>query len=45
MRQLHPVLWNKGAFLQPQHLQSQDLYLDSQMKFLMDSLFGYPYGF
>jgi type VI secretion system protein ImpJ len=45
MRQLQPVLWNKGAFLQPQHLQSQDLYLDSQMKFLMDSLFGYPYGF
>jgi type VI secretion system protein ImpJ len=45
MRQLQPVLWNKGAFLQPQHLQSQDLYLDSQLKFLMDSLFGYPYGF
>jgi type VI secretion system protein ImpJ len=45
MKQLQPVLWNKGAFLQPQHLQSQDLYLDSQMKFLMDSLFGYPYGF
>lgn len=45
MRQLHPVLWNKGACLQPQHLQSQDFYLDSQMKFLMDSLFGYPYGF
>jgi type VI secretion system protein ImpJ len=45
MRQLQPVLWNKGAFLQPQHLQSQDLYLDSQLKFLMDSLVGYPYGF
>jgi type VI secretion system protein ImpJ len=45
MRQLQPVLWNKGAFLQPQHMQSQDFYLDSQLKFLMDSLFGYPYGF
>jgi type VI secretion system protein ImpJ len=45
MRHLQPVLWNKGAFLQPQHLQSQDLYLDSQMKFFMDALFGYPYGF
>jgi type VI secretion system protein ImpJ len=45
MRQLQPVLWNKGAFLQPQHLQGQDLYLESQLNFFMDSLFGYPYGF
>ena len=45
MSQLQPVLWIKGAFLQPQHLQLQDLYLDGQMKFLMDSLIGYPYGF
>jgi type VI secretion system protein ImpJ len=45
MRQLQPVLWNKGAFLQSQHLQNQDLYLESQLNFLMDSLFGYAYGF
>jgi type VI secretion system protein ImpJ len=45
MRQLQPVLWNKGAFLQPQHLQNQDLYLESQLNFFMDSLFGYAYGF
>ncbi len=45
MSQLQSVLWSKGAFLQPQHLQSQDLYLDSQLKFLMDSMIGYPYGF
>jgi type VI secretion system protein ImpJ len=45
MRQLHPVLWNKGAFLQPQHLQYQDLYLESQMSFLVDALSAYSYGF
>ena len=45
MRQLQPVLWNRGAFLQPQHLQSQDLYFDSQLQFCLNSLFGYPYGF
>ena len=45
MSQLQPVLWNKGAFLQPQHLQSQDYYLDSQLKFAMDAMVGYPWGF
>src|SRR5690242_3658402 len=45
MRQLHPVLWNKGTFLQPQHLQYQDLHLESQMGFLVEALFGYAYGF
>lgn len=45
MTQLQPVLWSKGAFLQPQHLQVQDLYLDNQLKFLVDSLCSYPYGF
>lgn len=45
MTQLQPVLWSKGAFLQPQHLQSQDLYLDSQLKFVMDAMCCYPYGF
>jgi type VI secretion system protein ImpJ len=45
MRQLQPVLWNKGDLLQAQHLQTQDLYLESQLKFFMESLCGYPYGF
>src|SRR5664280_981648 len=45
MRQLQPVLWNKGALLQAQHLQTQDLYLESQLQFFMESLCGYPYGF
>jgi type VI secretion system protein ImpJ len=45
MRQFQPVLWNKGAFLQAQHLQAQDLYLENQLKFCVDSLFEYPYGF
>ena len=45
MRQLQPVLWNKGALLQAQHLQTQDLYLESQLRFFMESLCGYPYGF
>jgi type VI secretion system protein ImpJ len=45
MRQFQPVLWNKGASLQAQHLQAQDLYLESQLKFCIDSLFEYAYGF
>jgi type VI secretion system protein ImpJ len=45
MRQLQPVLWTKGAFLQAQHLQNQDLYLESQLQFCLDSLFAYPNGF
>src|SRR5579871_5462686 len=45
MRQFHPVLWHKGIFLQPQHLQCQDQYLESQLGFLVEALIGYPYGF
>jgi len=45
MRQFQPILWNKGAVLQAQHLQAQDLYLENQLKFRVDSLFEYPYGF
>ncbi len=45
MRQFQPVLWNKGAALLPQHLQAQDLYLESQLKFCIDSLFEHAYGF
>ena len=28
MRRLEPVVWTKGTFLNPQHLQSQDRFLD-----------------
>jgi type VI secretion system protein ImpJ len=45
MSQFQPVLWNKGACLQAQQLQAQDLYLESQLKFCIDSIFEYPYGF
>jgi type VI secretion system protein ImpJ len=45
MNQFQPVLWNKGAFLQPQHLQYQDAYLHTLLKFRIDSLIPFAYGF
>jgi len=45
MSSLQPVLWNKGAFLQPQHLQAQDLYLENLLWFTVSALVTYPYGF
>lgn len=45
MRHLQPVLWTKGLFLTPQHLQSQDRYLESLLQFQVDSLNRAPWGF
>lgn len=45
MKQLQPVIWSKGTFLQPQHLQTQDRYLESVLHFRQESLRFAPYGF
>ena len=38
MRQLQPVVWSKGVFLSPQHLQAQDRYFEENLRFLSDAL-------
>lgn len=45
MKRLQPVIWMKGTFLNAQHLQSQDLFLDNTLQFQMESLASYPWGF
>ena len=45
MRQLQPVIWAKGTFLTPQHLQQQDLFFESLLSFRVDALSYRPWGF
>jgi type VI secretion system protein ImpJ len=45
MKQLQPVIWAKGTFLSPQHLQSQDRYLEDTLLFRTNALSFRPYGF
>ena len=45
MRVLQPVLWTKGTFLTPQHLQTQDRFLESLLQFRVEALHFRPYGF
>jgi type VI secretion system protein ImpJ len=45
MKQLQPVVWSKGIFLQPQHLQLQDRYFESVIHFRHQVLGFAPYGF
>jgi type VI secretion system protein ImpJ len=45
MRQLQPVIWAKGTFLTPQHLQLQDLFFESLLSFRIDALNFRPWGF
>jgi type VI secretion system protein ImpJ len=45
MKHLQPVIWAKGTFLSPQHLQSQDRYLEDTLLFRVNSLAFRPYGF
>lgn len=44
MRQLQPVIWAKGTFLTPHHLQLQDLFLESLLAFRWDALNFRPWG-
>jgi type VI secretion system protein ImpJ len=45
MKRLQPVIWTKGTFLSPQHLQLQDRFLENLLQFHMESLAFRPYGF
>lgn len=45
MRVLQPVLWSKGTFLTPQHLQAQDRFVESLLQFRVESLNFRPWGF
>lgn len=44
-KQLNPVLWAKGTFLTPQHLQAQDRFVESLVHFRAASLTYCPWGF
>jgi type VI secretion system protein ImpJ len=45
MRQLQPVIWSKGTFLSPQHLQAQERFVEDSARFYMDSLNSRAWGF
>ena len=45
MTHLQKVLWTKGVLLNPQHLQAQDRYLESQLEFRLHALAFCPWGF
>lgn len=45
MKQLQPVIWMKGTFLSPQHLQAQDRFLEDVLRFQTESLSFQPWGF
>jgi type VI secretion system protein ImpJ len=45
MRQTQKVLWTKGVLLSPQHLQTQDRFLEDLLEFQLSSLLFAPWGF
>ena len=45
MRRLQPVVWAKGTFLSPQHLQAQDIFHEDLLQFRVDALNFFPWGF
>ena len=45
MKRLQPVIWMKGTFLSPQHLQTQDRFIENTLAFHMDALSFAPWGF
>jgi type VI secretion system protein ImpJ len=42
---MQPVLWTKGVLLSPQHLQTQDRFLEDLIGFQLSSLTFCPWGF
>lgn len=42
---LEPVIWAKGTFLNPQHLQIQDRFLEDALQFKLQALSFRPWGF
>ena len=45
MKRLQPVIWTKGTFLSPQHLQIQDRFLENLLQFQLENLSFRPWGF
>jgi type VI secretion system protein ImpJ len=45
MKQLQPVIWSKGTFLTPQHLQVQDRFIEDSLNFRLQALRFCPWGF
>jgi type VI secretion system protein ImpJ len=45
MHRLDPVVWAKGTFLNPQHLQLQDRFHESSLLFRTEALVFRPWGF
>ncbi|HET7441564.1 MAG TPA: type VI secretion system baseplate subunit TssK [Terriglobales bacterium] len=45
MKQLQPVIWTKGTFLTPQHLQVQDRFIEDTLNFRLQALKFCPWGF
>jgi len=45
MRQLQPVVWSKGVFLSPQHLQAQDRFFEDSLRYLSGALAYANWGF
>ena len=45
MKQLQPVIWSKGTFLTPQHLQTQDRFIEDSLGFRLQALKFCPWGF
>jgi type VI secretion system protein ImpJ len=45
MKRLQPVVWTKGTLLNPQHLQMQDRFLESNLEFQLETLAFRPWGF
>jgi type VI secretion system protein ImpJ len=45
MKRLQPVIWTKGTFLSPQHLQLQDRFLENLLQFHLEALSFRPWGF
>ncbi|MBX3604152.1 MAG: type VI secretion system baseplate subunit TssK [Piscinibacter sp.] len=39
------VVWTEGMFLQPQHFQQHDRYLEYQLRQRLAAMVGYPWGF
>jgi len=45
MKQLQPVIWSKGTFLTPQHLQVQDRFIEDSLNFRLQALRFCAWGF
>lgn len=45
MKRLQPVIWSKGTFLTPQHMQVQDRFIESALEFRTGALSFRPWGF